>query len=269
MVCDNSSESFIQVVKPSILLYIICHDSKSEENATRFSLKVANEQAKVRAVPFRVSDSSPYFESQVFETMDLSKNIEYEWVGVITSSFESKMGINVPCIQKQVEDGELSGASVISLFNLDFVKPRVNRSVSFIESIAMQHGPYIWMAIHYLFKLQGFKEDEIMNQEIKGFFSNWWIAKPHVMKLYVEFFKRCQKIVDVHPLVSSYVNQDSYYLGYGHKQSVENEKIKKIFGRDYYCLHPFLFERLPPIFFHIMKFKVYRGGVTYVWNLGD
>jgi hypothetical protein len=133
----------------------------------------------------------------------------------------------------------------------------------------MQHGPYLWMAIHHIFKIQGFKEEQVMNKDIKGFFSNWWLAKPNVMAKYVKFFNTCQKLVTTHPQISSYIQNDSFYLGYAHKQTIKPDRLMEIFGQEYYCLHPFLFERIPPIFVHAMGYKVYRGGVTFAWDLHD
>lgn len=259
----------MQQQKQHILLYIVHHDDASGKTAQDYAIKLQETQPGVLALPMRVSDTSPFFESQVFDHMDLSTHARFEWIGVITHSFEKKLGPLPPTIEIEVAKGQEKGADVISLFNLDFSKPRVNRPVSFIESIAMQHGPFMWMAIHHIFKLQGYSERDIMDKNIHGFFSNWWLAKPHVMEKYVKFFKQCKNIVQVHPLVSSYINEDGYYLGYGHKQTVDTEKIRKIFNRDYYCLHPFLFERMPAIFFHVEKHVVYRGGVTFAWHLGD
>lgn len=256
-------------IKKTILLYIVYHDDDSGKKALSYAFKLAFTQPLIDTFPIRVSDASPYFESQVFEKIDISNHSKYEWIGVITHGFENKLGPNPPNIQHEVAKGQVENADVVSLFNLDFAKPRVNRGVSFIESIAMQHGPYMWMAIHHIFKIQGFNETEIMKKDIKGFFSNWWLAKPHVIAKYIKFFKICQKLVSTHPLISSYINNDSYYLGYAHKKTIETNRLLQIFGQEYYCLHPFLFERIPPIFIDVMGYKLYRGGVTAIWNLGD
>ena len=267
----QNEELFIkkQSLKKTILIYIVYHDNESGIKAHAYANILSETQPLIDIVPIRVSNMSPYFESQVFSQMDTSSHSNYDWVGVITHGYHTKLGPNPPNIQDEIAKAEQQNADVVSLFNLDFGKPRVKRDVSFIESIAMQHGPYLWMAIHHIFKIQGFKEEQVMNKDIKGFFSNWWLAKPNVMAKYVKFFNTCQKLVTTHPQISSYIQNDSFYLGYAHKQTIKPDRLMEIFGQEYYCLHPFLFERIPPIFVHVMGYKVYRGGVTFAWDLHD
>lgn len=257
---------------PRTLLYIVCHNDASAIKANIYATELDNEQPGLTCKVTQVSSTSPFFESQVFDHMDLGSHQEYEWVGVITYSFKDKLGHNCPNIQEQVSKASAAGADVTSLFNLDFSKPRVGRSVSMVESVAMQHGPYLYMTIYYMFKTQGFNADALLDEKSKdvvGFFSNWWLAKPAAMATYVAFYKRCLKLVDTHPLISKYIMEDSYYLGYAHKKTVTDESLLKTFGKDRYCLHPFVFERLPSLFFGLQGYKVYKGGVTSAWPLGD
>ena len=253
----------------SILLYIVYHDDESEVKAKQTAQRIMHAEPSVEPYTIRVSNESPYFESQVFAKMNLEFHDSFKWIGVVTHNFDSKNAHNPINIEKQVGHGEANGADVISLLNIDFEKPRVGRSVSFVESAAMQHGPFLWMVIHYLFKMQGYKEEDFTNKDIQGFFSNWWLAKPAVMAKYVKFVKQCQHIVSVNPLVSRYIKEDGYYLGHAHKKSINDERLQKIFGCTHYTLHPFVFERLPPIFCHVIGCKLYRAGSVVNWHLGD
>jgi hypothetical protein len=254
----------------TILLYIVCHDDTSCIKATAYANELKATQPAITSRITRVNPKSPYFESQVFGQMNVALHYKYKWIGVITYSFKDKLGSNTPNIQEEVTKAAASAstANVVSLFNLDFSKPRVNRPVSFAESVAMQHGPFLWMAIYHLFKVQGFKAEDLL-QTKSGFFSNWWLASPKAMAAYISFYKNCVKLVETHPLISKYIMEDSYYLGYGHKKTVTDESLIETFGRDRYCLHPFVFERLPAFFFGLKGMTVHRGGVTASWPLSD
>lgn len=256
---------------PKILLYVVSHSDSSFAKAQEYVEELAESQKSIVARAVKVRDDSPFFESQIFDHIDEENEYaNYDWIGVITYSFPSKFGTaHAPNIELEVRRGVVAEADVVSLFNLRFYKPRVERIVSFPESVAMQHGPFLWMCIYLIFKILGFNEEAILDKTIEGFFSNWWLAKSNVMRDYVKFFKQTKKLVLTHPQISKYIKEDSYYKGHGNKKTVPDEKLIATFGEAKYQLHPFLFERLPSFYLNLKKYKCFAGGKTYVMQLGD
>ena len=262
-----------------LLLYIVCHDDKSQATANDL-VKNIYPYAKVVRVP----NNSPYFESEVF--LELAKpdykndwnSGHYKYVGVITYSFVKKMG-NIKILeelQKLIEkegEGSHNDIDVASILNLDFGKTRVNRPVSFVESISMQHGPFLWLAISRVLKTlvpscRRLSEKELLNKNIKGFFSNWFVAKPTWMDRYVKFYANARKLCETNAEIAECVREDSYYIG---QNTMTNEQLVHIFGRPQYGLEPFLFERLPPLFFGFEGAKVARfdNPKVVMWGLCD
>lgn len=262
---SNSEQS-----KQDVLVYIICHNDASELIANAITL--SNVMTRV----VRVSDTSPYFENQIFEKLELPE-MQKEWIGkkyigIITYTFMSKTNGSIN-FKEMLDTFQTDGPDVISLFNLDFVKPRVQRPVSYIESIAMQHGPFLWMAMYKTLILSNYKDHQIMDTNIKGFFSNWWLAKPKWMLKYIEFNKKARHICTANRTIAEYLKEDAYYTGAhvtGRDQlHLQETKLLKVFGKPFYTLHPFMFERLPCFFFHLEGANVHRFGNITKWSLLD
>jgi len=238
------------------VIYIICHNDETEHAARQIPF----------GTPIRISGSNKLFESQVFELIDKRQEewINAPWVGIVTHSFKRKIGdIDIPGLLGKYEGTDID---VVSLFNLDFVKPRVNRPVPFFESVAFQMGASCWTAIITMLRILSYRDEEIMNPKIQGFFSNYWIARPIWMRRYIDFFKKCKKITDTHPTVKECMKADGYYGG---QNPASPAKLTEIFGRPIYEMTPFLFERLPCFFFGMEGAKLARDGITIDWQLLD
>lgn len=250
--------------KELLKLYIVAHDFASEEQAKKLVIE-HYPFGEVLLLPD--GETSPYFESDVFRVLHkrgFDQDIDtYEYIGIITYSFVKKMGpIN---LLKEVREAHTeSDPDVISLLNLDFFKPRVNRTASFIESISMQHGPFMWNIIQSFFD----QNPKILDKSIQGFFSNWFVVKPTWLKKYTEFYIQCRERLEKDPLLRSWVQEDSYYIG---SKTMTDSQLIKIFGKPQYGLQPFIFERIPAIFFHLQGAKVIRSKnpKPIQWNLYD
>jgi hypothetical protein len=254
--------------KSDIIVYVACHNDTAEASAR-------NQMTDPYYRFVRISDSSPFFESQIFGILARPEYVrewfDKSWVGIVTYSFNQKMGGGSFDFENAMNKVP-GGTDVVSLLNLDFSKPRVGRPVSFVESVSMQHGPFLWMAIYNILKLIGYKESEIMDKNITGFFSNWWLARPTWMIKYIAFCKKCIDICEKHPVVKSYLQEDAYYIGRKvvGRDELDKEFLVRTFGKPYYTLQPFIFERLPCFFFGIEGAKVYRGiGQRLDWHLLD
>lgn len=240
-------------------IYVICHDDDSEKTAKRYK----------NCIPIRISNENKLFESQIFEILDTpEKRIEWEdcdWVGIITYSIHKRLSYDfinnhLPTILDQCNNK----ADIITLFNLHFMKPRVERPVPFFESVSFQMGSSCFLAIYLMLKNQGYTDEQIMDEKITGFFSNWWISKPQWMSKYISFFKKCKEFSENNPIVKKCLTADGYYAG-----NVPKDCLTKIFGRPIYEMTPFLFERLPCFFFGMEKAKIIQTGINARWDLGD
>ena len=241
-----------------ILLYIVCHDDASEHDANNL----------LTLYPFgkvvRVKDTSPYFESQVYtKLLGNNEYKDYTWVGVITYSFIKKIGF--VDILKECQNTNQEQYNVISFLNLVFSKPRTGHDVSFVESVAMQHGPFFWQIMINLLKVHGYNETDIMSKNTVGFFSNWFLTTPDLFAKYIEFYNSCVELLESNEVLSSYVKENAYY----NNPNMSPDRLVAIFGKPYYTLQPFIFERMPSFFFQLEGAKVKRGGKTMRWNLND
>ena len=238
-------------------IYIICHDNASEEAAKLYKF----------AKPLRISCENKYFESQVFEKLDEIKQewIDSKWVGILTYSCFKRIGWDyINSIPSLLSNTSVENVDIITFFNLHFYKPRVERSVPFFESVGFQMGSSCFLAIYIMLKEQGYSDEQILDEKIKGFFSNWWICRPDWMVRYIEFSKKCMIIAETNPTVKKCLTADGYYAG-----NVSQSQLIKIFGRPIYEMTPFLFERLPCFFFGIEKARHLQAGINARWDLGD
>lgn len=236
---------------------MICHDDDSEKTARMYA----------NCIPIRISNENRLFESQVFDLLAERKE-EWEgseWVGILTYSIHKRLGFDFVNNKLSLILDQLKGkADVVPLFNLNFMKPRVERPVPFFESVSFQMGSSCFLGIYLMLKELGYTEEQIMDPEIKGFFSNWWICKPKWMSQYIEFYKKCKHISENNAIVKKCLTADGYYAG-----NVAPGRLVKIFGRPIYEMTPFLFERLPCFYFGMEKAKVVPGGINGRWDLGD
>ena len=241
----------------SYKIFIICHDDDSENIAKTYHF----------GIPIRISNENKYFETQIYKKLEEIKEtwIKCKWVGILTYSSYKRLGwefINsIPELLKTYENKQID---IISLFNLHFHKDRVERSVPFFESISFQMGSSCFLGTYIMLKELGYTDSQIMDKDIQGFFSNWWISRPHWMLKYIEFSNKCISIAESNETVKKCLTADGYYAG-----NVPKNQLTKIFGRPIYEMTPFLFERLPCFFFGMEKASILQKGVIGKWNLGD
>ncbi|KAG1678777.1 hypothetical protein FOA52_012817 [Chlamydomonas sp. UWO 241] len=168
---------------------------------------------------------------------------------------------------KMLESADES-PDVVGLFNLVFFKstmPRDQRRVSFFESIGFQHGTYAWLAIADILSNVLLKHPlriEEAASRADAFMCNWWLAKPAWMKRYAEFACRAMEHAQTSSVARAYLSNKGFYAG-----ALSAERLSRIFGRDHYTLTPFVFERLPALFFALEGADVRRGEYIVGWLL--
>lgn len=241
----------------SFKIFIICHDDESERTAGFYKF----------GIPLRISNEDPYFEAQVFLKIEELKEtwIGCEWVGILTYSSHKRLGFDfINKIPYILEKHSKTNVDLITFFNLNFFKPRVQREVPFCESVSFQMGSSCFLGIYIILKELGYNDDQILDYSMKGFFSNWWICRPRWMEKYITFFKKAKEISQQHPTVKKCLTADGYYAG-----NVSGSQLTKIFGRPIYEMTPFLFERLPCFFFGLEKANIVQEGINAKWDLLD
>lgn len=242
----------------STKVYVVCHNDQTEKEVKQYCDYDV----------IRVSDTSPYFETQAFEILEERRaeweNMEY--VGIITYSIFKKFDYKLD-MQTFLERCVHQKADVNPIVNINFVKPRTKQMVSFIESVSFQHGTFAWHILYTLLRnIGGYTNDQIFNTPMLGFISNWWVAKPEWMMRYIKFVKTCIKYIDSEPSLSKMINEKSYYLG---SNTLTEMQLMKIFKVPYYTLHPFIFERLPVLFFYLENARIQESNHLIYFALND
>lgn len=242
-----------------ILVYVICHDEKSNN--------IAQEEIKkqfISDVTFKiiqVSNTNPLFESQIFLYLDDHKDewMNKKYVGIISYSFWSKtVKTDIDLSKSLGVLKESDDVDVLPLFNLQFVK-RVSGikfvPSTFYESVGILHGSNAVLLLHKICNVtMGMKDEEIKRVCDKSvpFMCNWWFAKPYCMKKYIEFFNQSYKFVQKNAFAKELIESHALYQD----EKISEDQMMKIFNKPYYNMYPFIFERLPIIFFNYKNAKI-------------
>jgi hypothetical protein len=242
----------------SISLYIICHDDDSERAATAL---MQSHYPYARIV--RIEAENKYFENQIFTYL---RNNSDEWAhtdycGIITYSILQKIGKPVD-IHEAIKTNP--GGDIYTLYNLQFVKKKLNLPISFLEGVTIQHGPFFFQTLMTILKRHGFREADIMDKNVPGFFCNYWIAKSAWMMRYIQFFLNTKRMIEHDATLNTYIHEHSWYTG-----NLSKERLIQISGRPYYTMHPFLFERLPCFYFHLNRANIIPIGAQGYYMLMD
>lgn len=257
----------------NILIYVLCHDNESYNIAKNELQRQIETSAKFKIV--QISNTNRYFESQIFKYLNENTNewltTNYDYIGIITYSFWKKNNSNMS-LSKYIEclncDSNNS-IDVLPLRNMRmFRKVGIKQKtceLDLYESSTISHGTSIVLAFNQICKvmlgLNTFEARELCKRS-PHFMSNWWIAKPFWLKKYCEFCLNCMKYIENNPDMQEIMNTDAMY---GDEKLPENKKIE-IFDKPYYTHYPFLFERLPAIYFTHKKCNIKQYGLT-LFNL--
>jgi hypothetical protein len=229
--------------KLNIAVYISYHDDASFIEAQQLleSIQAANEIEIIKLVLLK---PSKYFENQIFQHLkkfhDEWKNVEY--VCILTYAMQKKMKKLVD-LRAAVQHARNSNVDVIGLYNIHFKKNETY--LPMIEGAVFQHGLGFYLAWHDLLSELGYNDKQIIDPNLPGFFCNWWLANPKWMQRYIDFFDRCVDIIENDKKIKTLFDASAYYNG-----TLGADVLIRMTGFDYYTVLPFVFERLPSIFFH-------------------
>lgn len=181
-------------------------------------------------IPYRLN-STKYFESEFFMNIDIDQSAEY--VGMVTYSI-----INKPNIFKKNLLGAVENASedLIAFHGLPNER---------IDKTDKDHPKFskIWKRLTDGLGVS----DECCDTM---FFCNYWVAKPHVLKMYQKFIHKAVEILEEDPDV----HEDACYK----TGTLSKERLVEITGKPHYTYHPFVLERLPCLFVKVnnLKYKI-------------
>lgn len=257
---------------PRLRLYVVCHDDTTEERARHMCARYIDHKDTIGASTLRLSGArakTPFCESAIFltelperKTADGWCDVKEEYVGVLTYAFEEKAVRRYFKALSNVsskEDGSWTSRDweeqvlhdavqrdldVVGLLEAHFYKN--GKRVSMLDAAVFNHGVAFYRAWHGLLTHLGYTDDQIVDPKVPCYISNWWIARPARMNAYIAFYRRAYDTLESSPSLSALFSADSFYRS---DRSVED--IRSSFGgRDYFTLHPFVFERLPGFFFY-------------------
>lgn len=217
-----------------VLIYVLCYDSESE--------KLAKERfggitwMKILFIP-----TTFYLESILYG--ELLSDLENEWisadyVGSISYSCIDK-GISVYTIKKAFTE-----AAKLDQFPdvISFYGEQTNDMLR-ISNILHPNFDNVWNQLVNKLQTVGYKK-VIDNKNLKGFYCNYWVAKPEWMQRYISFFRKARILMDYNQSIRNELWKDSKY-----PLKLSKYELMRIYGKPYYPYIPFVCERLPCYFF--------------------
>lgn len=220
-----------------VRIYVLYHCDNSSEIAHR----IASEDRDI-FIPVRLNPHH-LFESQFYLRLEPENWSLFEYVGTITYSFEQKLGVSaLEAVRSAWEKHR--GSDVIALNN-----DSSPRSIH-IEGTA-GHGEGFSEAWITLLTKMGYARADILSERHPVCYNNFWMARPGVLRMYCEFVRKAYAAVQSSQRISDIFGQDSLC-----SSRLSAEQLTVIFGKPYYALHPFVFERLACFFFSAHGFTI-------------
>lgn len=184
-------------------------------------------------IPFKLS-STKYFESEFFDRIEIDEHAKY--IGMITYSILWKPRIFKMNLKNILEN---SHADVIAFNHLP------NDT---LRKTDKDHPIFTRIWCRLIKKLFPDFEGDPLDDSVKMFYNNYWVAKPNLFRRYQEVLKKAMVFLEEDPKVY----EDAHYKS-GKLSSTQLEKIN---GKGYYTYHPFVIERLPCFFFWYINAEV-------------
>jgi hypothetical protein len=229
------------IEEAKIIIYILGYDNETFDNAKL--LFGSYKWAKIVILPPTILFENYMYDTWLIENYDEWK--DYDYVG--TLSWRVKDKIFLPDIEK------------LALFLkkekiYDVVPFYVIDDKNMIDDIHRRQ-PNNNIILKLLFDKLGFPNDYIKKNFIH-FYCNYWIARPKIMKEYIDFFHKCKEIINNDDEIQKYIWKFVEY-----NSTLDEVNIKKIFGRSCFSSHPFVYERIPYLFMY--KYKILHPSVSY------
>ena len=243
-------------------MYLIAHDAQS--------LAIAREiSACYSSAPWlqlRQISSTPFFESIVYSDVlhadaaawsslppsssSSSSSSSAQPDFVITGTYKTVSGRVRRWEHVQTFD-EIARLLVVAKEGSWDVVPFLRSGSGMMSNCMYWHKKGYRLAWDALLGAMNYTHAEIrQHYEMKPFFRNVYIIKTSVLPGLVDFMRRAVAVARSDQHVASLLARDSHYK----EGSVE--VARRVFGTDYYQLHPFVFERLPAFYLHHLKARI-------------
>lgn len=216
------------------IIYVLYYDDETKKKVTEKFGKYS------WAKPF-FNRSDKYLENNFYQRVMLKKEewINKKFVGCLSHKFTEKCPkINIDQILQTWGDTDVD---VIGLYVSG--PTFLGGSISSIQSVEILKK---CMKILY-----GMNIEHFLN--FKPFYCNYWLCRPSVLLKYIYFVDEIIEKMEMNQDMSTLLYGDS---GYGRNALNINRKYQ-IFGKPYYTWHPFVMERLLPIFCYANEFKIH------------
>lgn len=243
-----------------VVLYIVCHDDQSEMEARRVQEELCSGDESQRLVCHiaRISGKTRFFENEIWHRIraDAEAWSESYYVGTVAYSCGSKVPLDqLRQALLQATTRKPGGApDVMALYNIEFQSHGPKHVISAAKTY---HGSNFHAAWRALLSKLGFDEETIdrIEHSMPGFYCNYWLARPHIMRIYLDYVTRAMYAIEHDPGLSRLFSSDArYYCG-----SLTRERLMEICGLPHYPLHPFVLERLPSFLFTYMAVDIERS----------
>jgi hypothetical protein len=215
-----------------IRIYVLCYSDETYINAIK--LYGDKEWAKVVFIKSTVLFESIMYDSWLEENYDDWKDFDY--VGTI--SWKAYMKIRMPDIDKLslFLDNNKNNYDVAGFYFID---------MNMIDRTNYYHPKFRTLWIKILSKL-GYSMEQILNPNIKGFYCNYWITSPKLMMDYINFFKKVKDVINNYKDIQDDLWSNSNFQS---TTLLTPEQCLEKFGIPHYPYHPFIYERMPCIYF--------------------
>lgn len=236
-----------------VLIYVLCYDSESEKLAKeRFG---GISWMKILFIP-----TTFYLESILYG--EILSDLENEWisadyVGTVSYSCIDK-GVSVYTIKKAfTEAAKQQYLPDVVAFYGETKSDMLN-----ITNLLHPNFITIWNKLLDKLELVGYKK-VIDQKQIKGFFCNYWAAKPEWMQRYISFFRKARILMDYNQPIRNEIWKNSNY-----PLKLTEYELMRIYGKPYYPYIPFICERLPCYYFENEDATILINSIVD-WNINN
>jgi hypothetical protein len=169
----------------------------------------------------RLNPPSVYFESNGFRL--ITSVPDFEYIGVLTPSFERKSNLTIPEIINKVKKSK------------EDLIPLYSDNSDLLRQATQHHGKKFQIIWEWVLQ-----NCSIKRKTCKAFFSNLWILKREKFCEYLQFAKNVMNLLDnAPPNLQSLLKSNSNYTG-----KLTSQVLLERTGYPYYTFHPFIMERI-------------------------
>ena len=228
-------------------MFLIGHDAQSISIAKEISACYSS------SAWFHIQQitSTPFFESILYtEVLETQSAVWRELDYVITGTYKTVSG-RVRRWERVQTFEEITRLLHVARQGGWDVVPFLRSGSGMMSNCLYWHKKGFKLAWDALLGAMNYSYPSIrQHYEMKPFFRNVYIIKPSVLEGLIKFMKTALLVAQQDKHVAALLAKDSHY------KEGSADVSRRIFGTDYYQLHPFIFERLPAFYLHHAKASI-------------